>query len=36
MVEYKYDDFRDLGVWQKCRDIRKKIWELCKNFPKEE
>ncbi len=36
MVESKYDDFRDLEVWQKCRDIRKKIWELCKNFPKEE
>lgn len=36
MVESKYDDFRDLEVWQKCRDIRKKIWELCQNFPKEE
>jgi len=25
-------DFRDLEVWQRCRDIRKKIWELCKGF----
>ncbi|MBC8550916.1 MAG: four helix bundle protein [Candidatus Brocadiales bacterium] len=36
MVESKYDDFRDLEVWQRCKDIRKKILELCNNFPKEE
>ena len=36
MTETKYDDFRDLEVWQKCRDIRNEIWELCKNLPKEE
>lgn len=36
MTETKYDDFRDLEVWQRCRDIRNEIWELCKNFPKEE
>ena len=32
----KYDDFRDLEVWKRCRDIRKKIWALCKAFPGEE
>ena len=32
----KYNDFRDLEVWQKCRDIRIKIWELCKTFPEYE
>jgi four helix bundle protein len=32
----KYDDFRDLEVWQQCRDIRKDIWFLCKSFPQEE
>ena len=36
MEESKYDDFRDLEVWQRCRDIRKKIWVLCKAFPVEE
>ena len=32
----KYNDFRDLEVWTKCRDIRWKIWNLCKTFPSEE
>ncbi len=33
-MEYaKYDDFRDLEVWKRCRDIREKIWNLCKEFP---
>jgi four helix bundle protein len=32
----KYNDFRDLEVWQRCREIRKKIWSLTKRFPKEE
>ena len=32
----KYNDFRDLEVWQKCRELRRKIWELCNKFPKEE
>ena len=36
MEESKYDDFRDLKVWQQCRNIRKTIWDLCKNFPGEE
>jgi len=36
MAEEKYNDFRDLEVWQKCKAIRKKIWYLCKNFPGEE
>jgi four helix bundle protein len=32
----KYNDFRDLEVWKKCREIRLKIWNLCKGFPSEE
>ena len=36
MVESKYDDFRDLDVWKRCQAIRKKIWDLCKDFPGEE
>ncbi|MBA7700788.1 hypothetical protein ES703_109512 [subsurface metagenome] len=32
MEESKYDDFRDLRVWKQCRNIRKTIWDLCKNF----
>lgn len=32
----RYDDFRDLDVWQRCKEIRGKIWKLCKAFPKEE
>ena len=36
MNELKYNDFRDLEVWKRCRDIRKKIWDLCKNLPKDE
>ncbi len=36
MEQLKYDDFRDLEVWKRCRDIRKKIWDLCKIFPAEE
>ena len=30
------NDFRDMKVWQKCRDIRVAIWKLCKKFPAEE
>ena len=30
------NDFRDLRVWQQCRDIREKIWELTRSFPSEE
>lgn len=36
MENAKYDDFRDLEVWNKCRDIRRKIWDVCKGFPGEE
>ena len=36
MKESKHDDFRDLEVWKRCRDIRKMVWNLSKNFPKEE
>ncbi len=32
----KYNDFRDLEVWKRCRDIRKKIWNLCQGLPEEE
>ena len=32
----KYNDFRDLEVWQKCKELRQNIWGLCKQFPKEE
>jgi len=36
MENAKYDDFRDLEVWNKCRDIRRKIWDVCKEFPGDE
>ena len=36
MGESKYDDFRDLRIWGQCRNIRKKTWDLCKDFPGEE
>jgi four helix bundle protein len=36
MNEYKHDDFRDLDVWQRCRGIRKDIWDLVKIFPADE
>jgi len=36
ITEKKFNDFRDLEVWQKCKELRQKIWELCKTFPKEE
>jgi len=36
MKEAKYNDFRDLEVWQRCKAIRNKIWGLCKDFPGEE
>jgi four helix bundle protein len=29
-------DFRDLDVWQACKEIRKDVWFLCKTFPGEE
>lgn len=29
-------DFRTLEVWQKCRDLRIKIWKLTRNFPDHE
>jgi len=35
-VEVKYGNFRDLDTWKRCREIRRKIWTLCKNFPGEE
>ena len=36
MAEDKFNDFRDLEVWQKCRDIRNEVFELCRTFPPEE
>lgn len=36
MENAKYDDFRDLEVWKKCRNIRRKIWDVCKEFPGDE
>jgi four helix bundle protein len=36
MKNNKFNDFRDLEVWQNSKEIRQKIWELCKQFPKEE
>jgi four helix bundle protein len=33
---HKFDDFRDLEVWIRCRNIRRKIWALVKTFPPEE
>jgi four helix bundle protein len=35
-MEEKYNDFRDLEVWQRCKEIRNKIWDLCKDSPAEE
>ena len=36
MRDGKYNDFRDLEVWQKCKEIWQEIFELCKKFPSEE
>jgi len=36
MGKDKFDDFRDLEVWQRCKEIRKDVWTLCKTFPQEE
>jgi len=36
MQDEKQNDFRDLEVWQRCKDIRRKIWDLCKSFPAKE
>ena len=36
MTGKKYGDFRDLEVWQQCKEIRREIWQLTQTFPKEE
>ena len=36
MVNNNFYDFKDLEVWQQCKNLRQKIWKLCKTFPKEE
>jgi len=35
-AEAGFGDFRDLEVWSRCRDIRQKVYDLCKKFPAEE
>jgi four helix bundle protein len=32
----RYNDFRDLEVWQKCSAIRRDVWVLCNKSPREE
>jgi four helix bundle protein len=32
----RYNDFRDLDVWNNCRQIRMNIWKMCKDFPCDE
>jgi four helix bundle protein len=34
MSEWK--DFRDLDVWQKCRELRVEIWAMTHSFPADE
>jgi four helix bundle protein len=29
-------DFKDLEVWQKCKELRNSIWEFCNTFPAQE
>ena len=36
MKDKKYNDFRDLEVWEKSKELRQKIWDLCRQLPKEE
>jgi four helix bundle protein len=36
MEKQRFGDFRDLEVWQKCRQIRRGIWNLCQKLPEEE
>jgi four helix bundle protein len=36
MEKEKYNDFRDLEVWQRCKNIRGQVQDLCKGFPAEE
>lgn len=32
----RYNDFRDLEVWQRCRAIRRNVWQMCRQLPEEE
>ena len=32
----EFKSFESLKVWQKARQIRNEIYQLCKSFPKEE
>jgi len=36
MEKEKHNDFRDLEVWQRCKNIRVQVQDLCKSFPGEE
>lgn len=32
----KYNDFRDMSVWQKAFALLNEVYKICKNFPQEE
>lgn len=34
MINQKTSTFEDLAVWQRCRELRKKVSALVRNFPK--
>ena len=36
MVKSRYNDFRDLDIWQRCKNIRVRIWEICKGISSKE
>src|SRR5688572_19168004 len=36
MKEKDHNEFYQLEVWRKARELKKKLWELIKDFPKDE
>lgn len=36
MISQKTSTFEDLAVWQGCRELRKKVSALVRNFPKQD
>jgi len=36
MSDSHNNDFRGLEVWQKCKTLRQRIWDLCQRFPQNE
>ena len=36
MGKKNFGDFRDLEVWQRCKNIRVQVWKLCRTSPTEE